>query len=48
MLVIVHFGWGKPVPVNPANFKKPMRDSALTALAGPVSNFVWHLRWLCP
>ncbi|MBT3704652.1 site-2 protease family protein [Candidatus Peregrinibacteria bacterium] len=40
MLVIVHFGWGKPVPVNPGNFKKPMRDSALTALAGPVSNFI--------
>lgn len=33
-------GWGKPVPVNPANFKSPVRDSALTALAGPVSNFV--------
>ena len=33
-------GWGKPVPVNPANFKYPVRDSALTALAGPVSNFV--------
>lgn len=40
MLVIVHFGWGKPVPVNPRNFKKPVRDSALVALAGPVSNFV--------
>ncbi|MBD3360706.1 site-2 protease family protein [Candidatus Peregrinibacteria bacterium] len=33
-------GWGKPVPINPANFKKPLRDSALTALAGPMSNFV--------
>ena len=40
MLVIAHFGWGKPVPVNPGNFKNPVRDSALTALAGPVSNFV--------
>jgi len=39
MLVFVHFGWGKPVPVNPGNFRHPMRDSALTALAGPVSNF---------
>ncbi|MEK7673542.1 MAG: site-2 protease family protein [Patescibacteria group bacterium] len=34
-------GWGKPVPVNPRNFKKPVRDSALTALAGPVSNFIF-------
>jgi Zn-dependent protease len=33
-------GWGKPVPVNPANFKHPVRDNALTALAGPMSNFV--------
>ncbi len=33
-------GWGKPVPINPANFKNPMRDSALTALAGPMSNFI--------
>lgn len=33
-------GWGKPVPVNPQNFKFPVRDSALTALAGPVSNFI--------
>lgn len=40
MLLVVHFGWGKPVPVNPSNFKKEIRDSALTALAGPASNFV--------
>lgn len=33
-------GWAKPVPVNPANFKRPLRDSALTALAGPFSNFL--------
>ncbi len=39
-LITQRIGWGKPVPVNPANFKKPVRDSALTALAGPMSNFV--------
>lgn len=39
-LVTQRIGWGKPVPVNPANFKHPVRDSALTALAGPLSNFV--------
>ncbi|MBI2634490.1 site-2 protease family protein [Candidatus Peregrinibacteria bacterium] len=33
-------GWAKPVPINPAYFKSPMRDSALTALAGPFSNFL--------
>lgn len=36
-------GWGKPVPVNPGNFKYPIRDSAFTALAGPVSNFLLAL-----
>lgn len=39
-LLTQRIGWGKPVPINPANFKHPVRDSALTALAGPVSNFV--------
>lgn len=39
-LVTQTIGWGKPVPVNPANFKNPVRDNALTALAGPVSNFL--------
>ena len=32
------FGWAKPVPVNTRYFKKPKRDMALCALAGPVSN----------
>lgn len=39
-LVTQRIGWGKPVPVNSANFKHPVRDSALTALAGPLSNFI--------
>lgn len=40
-LITQKIGWGKPVPVNPANFKNPIRDSALTALAGPMSNFLF-------
>jgi Zn-dependent protease len=43
MLFIARFGWGKPVPVNPHNFKNPVRDSALTAFAGPASNFITAL-----
>jgi Zn-dependent protease len=39
-LATQRIGWGKPVPINPANFKNPVRDSALTALAGPMSNFI--------
>ncbi len=34
------FGWAKPVMINPYNFKKPKRDSALTALGGPLANFI--------
>lgn len=37
-LLIFGYGWAKPVPVDPSNFKKPRRDMALVALAGPVSN----------
>ncbi|MCW5932687.1 MAG: site-2 protease family protein [Fimbriimonadia bacterium] len=33
-------GWGKPVQVNPANFKNPRQDSILVAAWGPLSNIV--------
>ena len=39
-MLLVGFGWANPVPVNARNFKKPRRDMALTALAGPVSNLL--------
>lgn len=32
------FGWAKPVPVNPMNFRNPKRDMMLTSLFGPLSN----------
>ena len=34
------FGWAKPVPVNPRNFRRPERDLALVALAGPGLNII--------
>ena len=40
MLLFTGFGWAKPVPVDPRHFKKPRQGMALTALAGPVSNFL--------
>lgn len=39
-LLFFGFGWAKPVPVDPRYFKKPKRDMAVTALAGPVSNLL--------
>lgn len=40
MFVFVGFGWAKPVQIDPRNFKNPKRGMAISALAGPVSNFV--------
>ena len=39
-MVFCGFGWAKPVPVDMRYFKKPKRGMALSALAGPVSNFI--------
>jgi len=43
MLLIVGFGWGKPVPFNPYNLKYPRLGPALIALAGPFSNLILAL-----
>ena len=43
MMFLAGFGWAKPVPVNPNYFKKPKQGMALTALAGPMSNFLLAL-----
>lgn len=34
------FGWAKPVPINTRYFKKPRRDMAISALAGPLANIL--------
>ena len=39
------FGWAKPVPVDPRNFKNPRRDMAIVALAGPASNLLMAVGW---
>lgn len=43
MMFVAGFGWAKPVPVDPRYFKKPKQGMAVTALAGPVSNFILAL-----
>lgn len=40
MILLFGFGYAKPVEVRMRNFKKPKRDMALVALAGPVSNLL--------
>ena len=40
MMLVFHFGWAKPVPVNMMRFKNPKRGMAVTALAGPGCNLL--------
>ena len=40
LLVTAGFGWAKPVPVDMRHFRHPKSGMALTALAGPLSNFL--------
>lgn len=47
-MLIVGFGWAKPVPVDMRYFKKPKQGMALTALAGPASNFLMAVLFLVP
>lgn len=39
-IFLIGIGWAEPVPVNMYYFKRPKRDMALSALAGPVSNLL--------
>jgi len=39
-LLLAGFGWGKPVMVNPHNFKSPALDNLTVSLAGPISNLL--------
>ena len=43
MMIFVGVGWARPVPVDARNFRHPKSGMAITALAGPVSNFLLAL-----
>lgn len=43
MMLVAGVGWAKPVPVDMRYFKRPKQGMALTALAGPASNFLLAL-----
>ncbi|WP_252187611.1 site-2 protease family protein [Anaeromonas gelatinilytica] len=40
MLLIIGFGWAKPVPINPLNFKNRKLGTILVSIAGPIINIV--------
>ena len=39
-MLLMGFGWARPVPINTRYFKKPRRDMAISAIAGPISNIL--------
>lgn len=47
MMAIFKFGWAKAVPVDMRRFKHPVRDMAITAAAGPLSNVLLAFLALC-
>jgi len=38
--IFLRFGWAKPVPINPYNFRDARKGSLLTGAAGPVANIL--------
>ena len=46
LLITAGFGWAKPVPVDMRHFRHPKSGMAVTALAGPLSNFL--MGWGAP
>lgn len=39
-MALFHFGWARPVPVNPRNYRNPRRDDLLVAVAGITANLL--------
>ena len=40
VMILVHFGWAKPVEINPMYFRNPRKGMMITALAGPIMNLI--------
>ncbi len=40
MILVVRFGWAKPVPINPANFRDHRSGLFWVSLAGPAMNLI--------
>ncbi len=43
LALLYHFpmiGWAKPTPVDPRNFRNPVRDDIMTSVMGPISNML--------
>lgn len=40
LCALAGFGWAKPVPINPSNFKNYRKGLFLTAIAGVITNYI--------
>lgn len=40
LLPWTRFGWARPVPITPNNFRHPLRDMAIASIAGPLANLL--------
>lgn len=45
MFVFIGFGWAKPVPINPYNFRDRRAGMALSSIAGPMANLAQLVVW---
>jgi Zn-dependent protease len=45
-IILAGFGWAKPVRFNPNMLKRPKRDKAIIAAAGPISNLLLGLLFI--
>ena len=43
MMLVLGFGWAKPVPINPRNYRNPRRDDLKVSLAGVIMNLIMAL-----
>jgi len=40
MILVMHFGWAKPVEINPSAFKNRYKDDLKVSIAGPIANLI--------
>ena len=43
MMLVLGFGWAKPVPINPRNYRNPRKDDLKVSLAGVIMNLIMAL-----
>jgi Zn-dependent protease len=48
LMLVYHFGWAKPVMINPYNLNNPKKDMAVISLAGPMTNLLLSILFFIP